>query len=657
MAAAAQLTGEEGAPDRAGASGSRFLTGAAALAATFSIAAALVGAFAYDLTVDEPFHLGWSRRLLESGETERESELHFNSKTPVTMANVAARKLAKRATSDQTTLRAASRLPTVAMLAVLLATTAAVGAALGGRALAGWALLLTALDPSLIAHGALATVDVPYAMATLLTLFAGLRLAERPAWPRALALGAALGLAFSTKFTAVLLLAGLLFLPLARPAPRAALARLAGFVALAGGVAAFVVCAAYLFQQFGVQLGEVGWRSGPFSRLARLLPGLWLPLPRDFLTGIDIVLGSEREKPFPVMILGERHPSGVWYYFAVVALLKTPLLTLAALAGGAVLALRGGLLRQPRARFLVANLVLTLAYFSLVFRMQIGYRFVLMCVPVVALVAASGLARLPARWSRAAAVAVLLAGVAENAPYLGNSLAFTNAAVRPKSTVYLLLADSNVDFGQNDGDVGAWIDRWRARGAHLDPVHLLPGDNIVNFNLASGAGPYHPHRWTRAQRLRPVDHFRHTWLLFRIGPEEFERLLSESRRLVPAAATACGGGEGGAAAGPRRIALEAETVLLCLTVEQETDVVLRGLSGTGTIGPADRSLREWDRIRAGSEAWYRLAPGRHALAASGRLEWRWEPRGPAPRLVVRPARLEKGYPVAVPPQPAPAPGP
>lgn len=40
-----------------------------------------------DWTYDEPSHLGWSSRLLETGETERASNFHYSSTTPVTLLN------------------------------------------------------------------------------------------------------------------------------------------------------------------------------------------------------------------------------------------------------------------------------------------------------------------------------------------------------------------------------------------------------------------------------------------------------------------------------------------------------------------------------------------------------------------------------------------
>ena len=90
-------------------------------------------------------------------------------------------------------LRFYSRLPTVAALALLLGLVYVVGRRFLGEAAAGLATTACALDPNLIANGAVATVDMIYALATLLTLGAVLWVVEKPSVPRGAAVGAALG--------------------------------------------------------------------------------------------------------------------------------------------------------------------------------------------------------------------------------------------------------------------------------------------------------------------------------------------------------------------------------------------------------------------------------------------------------------------------------
>jgi hypothetical protein len=183
--------------------------------------------------------------------------------------------------------------------------------------------------------------------------------------------------------------------------------RLAAGLALAGLVALALISAAYAFRRFGMPLSDLRWKSDLMLRLSRAFPDFALPVPADFLTGLDLVLDTERGKPINVVILGARHPDGVWHYFLVLWLLKTPVLVLVAVAFGLVRSVRLGLWREsPLVRVLGLGLLLHLAYFSLFFRYQTGYRFALMCVPLACLVAAAGLRPLletgrGARWTAA----------------------------------------------------------------------------------------------------------------------------------------------------------------------------------------------------------------------------------------------------------------
>src|SRR2546428_427884 len=76
--------------------------------------------------------------------------------------------------------RLAARLPSVVWLAALLGATFVLARRAAGEPAALIATAGTALDPSLVAHGSLATVDVPYVVATLATLATVLGFARAP---------------------------------------------------------------------------------------------------------------------------------------------------------------------------------------------------------------------------------------------------------------------------------------------------------------------------------------------------------------------------------------------------------------------------------------------------------------------------------------------
>ena len=599
---------------------------AAVLAAALGLAAALCSAWFQDMTTDEPLHLAWSRRLLESGATGRTRNEYFESKTPVSVVNVLARKAARRAfgAGDPRLLLFCARLPTVAEFAALLAVMALLARRWLDARTAALAVIACALDPSLIAHASLATVDVPYALAHLLGLAAALAFARDPSPRRGLVLGLALGLAFAVKLTAFLLLpaVGLALLVTRREGRwTGRAARVAAGLGLAALAAALALCAAYGFAGVARPLAETAWSSRPMAFVARWCPRLRLPVPGDFLTGVDLTLAREQDADWRVVMLGRIHRHGVVYYFPLLWLMKTPVLLLLAQVAGLVLA-AGMVLRRraPVLVFLAANLVLALAYFMLAFHAQIGYRFVLMCLPLSWLVAGAGLARLSGRWAAPAAALVLVLSVGEDAAYAGNQLAFTNLAVQPKKRVFRWITDSNVDWGQNRDKVESYRAMGGVPRAALDPPHLLPGPNLLRHDLASGNFRFQRYRWVR-ESLDPVAHFGHTYLLFDVTPPQFERLLAETRTLdagaADAAACSCGperrplGGREPLRLrpGPRR------AVVLCLSSAGGADVVVEDVSGALLLGPVEDQRRQ-DFLQAGQQAWYRLPPGLHAVTAS-----------------------------------------
>ena len=594
------------------------------LALAVGIAALLQGGYAawtQHRTIDEPMHLQWARRLLETGETERESQYMYNSKTPGTLPQaLATRAAAALGVSAGRPLRFAGRLATVAMLGALLVAVFATGRALFGERAGLIAAIGAALDPNLIAHGSLSTLDLAFALTSVLAAWAAIRFAERPGLLRGGWLGATVGLALAVKFSAVLIVVGLALLPLARDRRAERRTVRDGVLGLVASLVAAcaVVCAAYLFQGIGRTLGEARWHSEPFQAAAGLVPWLPLPVPADFLTGIDISFAHERAT-YDVVILDRLYVNGVWYYFGLLWLLKTPVLVLVATGAGLLLGIRRGLLGRPAARFLFAQLALFLLYFSLLFHAQVGYRFALMCLPLLYLLAAPGLAgvSLP-RWLRRLGVLVVATALAENVSYLGNPLSFTNAAVQPKTQVYRRIADSNLDWGQNGDKIDGWRRRPELAGAHWEPPHALAGPNVFSARtLTTGTG-FQRHRWLRTH-VEPLEHLGHTHFVFDMNAALFERLLHEDRRLEAARrpvgacpdveTMAAWPVEGLKAGGEDDVGEEA----LCVFTDRPSDVLLRVERGAVQAGECASPAENREDAATGQELWFRLAPGFHRL--------------------------------------------
>lgn len=594
----------------------------------------LHSAWHQDWTYDEPFHTGWSRRFLETGEMERTSIHNYSSTTPVTFLNVGLARLVHPRSAEAE--RFWTRFPTALWWLVLLFTVGAFARSYLAPGAAGIAIALAALDPSLRAHASLATVDVAFSVVVLWLLWATLEVFRAPTASRVATLGAALGLAYSVKYSA-LLVTPFAFSPLlyhawkARTDPRRVL-RLGLFAVLVAASAIVVINAAYAYVEVGVPMKGINHYSKGFAALVQKFPDLRLPFPKPFLSGLDLILSNERTMHWNAVVLGETFASGVWYYFLVVWMVKTPLALLLLATFGLRATLVAGIRRDRPVVFFLWIVLTSLAlYFSLVFRTQVGLRYMLMCVPLAYLIAAEGLApwlagrhafRVFSFSGTAAAIALVCLVLVETLPYAGNPLAFTNSLVWPKKNAYRWIADSNIDWGQNYGRNERLLTELGLRSRY-EPIHLLEGENVFRLNTVAGVWwNFDQHRWLR-EHARPASTLGHTYLRYQISRETFDAFLeTERRRAATSDPYPCGETQAsysGASAGP--LTLDGSVKIHCFRSEGTSDLVVSSESGSATVGFFSNGTCGGEEVGPGREVWFRLAPGTHPVCVTAKQAW------------------------------------
>ncbi len=459
------------------------------------------------VTFDELDHFSYAQRLLD-GQSERTLKKD-DSKTPVTTLNVLATRLAgvESALNVQNQSftnpiweppegfsRALwiARLPTVLWLALLCSLVWVWAARLYGPWGGMLSLVLTALSPSLLAHGRLITTDVPFATVTIAVLFAAWRYVERPSSRRAAVLGALLGVAQLVKFTGVLLFP---LLPLIvavgfyrRSSPRTRSMNPRAWLKHAGLVTALpllVINLGYGFDDTLFPLSSVELRSRVARRAQSLLGDVPIPLPKAYVTGLDWVKFRSDTGHFIMntYLLGELRQSRLRFvpeptgdraeasyqadnrgfrpfrtYFLVAWLFKEPLPSLLLLLGTlATLGRRhvGTGRGLPAARsaeaMLLVTLVSGLVFFSLFFRPQMGIRFILFLLPVGYLLCGRllrGVAIPTGRSARAIGAACVWLVISVGAGF-PDYLAYFNVLIGPRSNAYRFLVDSNLEWGQH----------------------------------------------------------------------------------------------------------------------------------------------------------------------------------------------------------------
>jgi hypothetical protein len=443
-----------------------------------------------------------------------------------------------------------ARAVVVLLALVAAAVTARWAFALYGEGAALVALFLFTFSPSLLAHGHLATLDMPGTLGFLLALYANWRLLADPSPRRAAWLGAAVGVANLLKLSGFVLFAMILATWAVRTfaeRPRdVRLATWARLMAIAGAVALLVVNAGYAFDGSLTPLREATLADGgKLARLAGGAPWLRLPLPRPFIDGIDMVLevGKVREPSY--FLAGELSADGWWYYHLAAFAVKCPLpVLLASIA--ATVAWAMGYSRGRRDYAVFMPVALLFAANSAFNSLHIGERHVLAAYPLLFIAISPWLAgaiegvcrgrraeaERPAaatsgrQWSAAVVAVGVLAWTAVGTVAVApRYLQFFNEAAGGPAGGHRVLIDSNLDWGQDLIRLREWMGRNRVDSvalAYFGRVHpsiygiaftplergLSRGAAVVSASFLMGR----PYFWYLGGRLRWVPHETYGWL-------------------------------------------------------------------------------------------------------------------------------------------------
>ena len=436
--------------------------------------------------------------------------------------------------NDGQRLILSSRAVAIGLFLALLLAVGAAARELFGDAGALLAMALVAFDPNWLAHGHLATADVPFALAALGTLLAANRWLSRPSLPRLALLAICFAASALVKFSWPMLIPALLVMALVARlqmgwrATVRTLAVGAGALALTailaiwtaygfrfratdgGGSAPFPIAVPSDYGQPPPQSAALAWETvlhDPATAADRR--GLTVPLlriahagrllPEPYLFGIAFIEKKAIDRA--AYLRGAYSNRGFPFYFLWALAIKTPLPLLLLFLGGLALTADG--IRRGTQRWspLAVGLgVFAGLYFVTLARsgLNLGYRHLLPVTAVLA-IAAGGLApsRFPVRWRRPLVVAVGLAlGWLAIATLLAapHWIGYFNETVGGWRQGHRYLLDSNLDWGQD-------LLRLRARLASEPddrPVWLLqaghpPLPQGMKVRWLWGEGSHIPH--------------------------------------------------------------------------------------------------------------------------------------------------------------------
>ena len=499
------------------------------------------------ITYDEHNHLAYGKQMLELN-----SWRFDDSKMPVSALNAIPQKLADLLPENPLTpilKKPQMGRPVTLAVSILLALLVFHWAkSLYGAPAGLLALFLYAFDPNITAHAQLITTDLYAAITITLAGYTFWRFARKRSWKNGLICAIALGLAQIAKYTAVFLyvLFPLLLLvhdgsyllsTIRRRRQQVLLSytwKGAVYLLVFALVSLLIINIGFLFNQTMTPFGAYQFRSELFQSFQTRTPALAsvrIPLPYPYVEGLDWIVYKERTGIGygRIYMLGHLRQKGQGFigYFFAAYLFKVPLAAQVLTWAAAVMLLRKFSWNRLRRRelFLLGPVIFFLIYFNFFYKAQIGIRFILMIFPMI-YVFTSGLVQQGitlSRRSRIALAALSVYLIGSVLSYYPQYLAYFNELVPDRRMAYKIIADSNLDWGQN----GWYLEKYlnKHNGASYNPAYPVSGTIVVSVNdLVGITSEPEKFEWLR-DNFSPTDTIEYSYLIFEVTPEKLEEIM------------------------------------------------------------------------------------------------------------------------------------
>lgn len=372
------------------------------------------------------------------------------------------------------------------------------------------AVTLWCFLPEAIANGQLLTPDSAATSLGLVFCYTLWHWQRRPSWIGAVGVGVSLGIALLSKTTWLVAYPLLLIITLIWVhAPEATIPWKQRWsqVAAIFLLSVYVINMGYLFEGSGTRLGDFPFVSSTLSGEKAQIAGNrfsdgWLgkipiPLPRNFVLGIDVQKYEFDEREYDSYLRGEWRQKGWWHYYLYAIAIKTPLGHLAMLLLAAItLKQRTSLPLADLASLLLPGIAILGLVSS-----QTGFnhhlRYVLPAMPYLLIFASSAVAftsKLVGTWKPQLIVALACwSGVSCLFCFPHNQSYFNELVGGPFHGPEHLL-NSNVDWGQDVHRVRNWLNN----NAKATPLQFIPYCNYDIHAIDAEAD------WIRPQNLREL---------------------------------------------------------------------------------------------------------------------------------------------------------
>ena len=500
-------------------------------------------------TYDEAAHFRYGEQILDLN-----SDRFDDSKMPITALNAAVYRIALNIFPDQISSlyrpERVGRLATIGFSA-LIGLLVYFWAREWGACAGVLALFLYVFEPNILAHSRLITTDVYVMGMVTLSVFLFWKFLSKPTLGRGALAAIAIGIAQIAKYTAIFLFPMLLFLALLYFLPgylngsqkRAVHGKISGFLKIAIISLVFILVslaiinAGFLLNNTFKQFGDYVFRSSLFQSIQSRMDGLSsipVPVPYPYLEGLDWIVHRERtgDGYGDLYLLGElREGKGFPGYFLVAMLFKLPIGLLLILVFSLVVYIKSFRWKAffERDAFILIPLVFFLVYFNFFFRAQIGIRFLLPAFPFLIIFCGS-LVRDLNTWRpemKLMLITFLVSIIISVSSYFPHYLSYFNEILMDRSRAYEILADSNLDWGQNKNTLSHFL----AENPDFifEPEEPTAGIIVVGVNRLVGITENpETYSWLRDCEL-PIGNYAYSYLIFEVSADDLLHLSTCER--------------------------------------------------------------------------------------------------------------------------------
>ncbi len=337
--------------------------------------------------------------------------------------------------------------------------------------------------PLILGHGATVNHDVPGAAMLVVACFSFLRLWRTGSSQAATLCGIASGIAVLTRTTNIAFVGLWLFistLPLSKETGSLSWPRRTGHALIVLALTLLLLNLGYEFQGAFTPLGEYefvssslnGSLTGEIGNRFRgtIIEYLPVPLPKDFVIGIDLQQRDFESPSFSSYLFGEWRSRGWWYYYLVGWLIKTPIgfqvLFLLATIGFLWDCCRRQV--QFEECLVVSTIVLMFVLAAFKSGFTIHYRYIIPASPFIAILCGR-IWRRDSPWSHRQnfGSAMIAYGVLSSLLVFPHSMSYFNEFAGGPSNGGQYLSHSSSDWGQDLYALREWLAKQRRIGRDI----------------------------------------------------------------------------------------------------------------------------------------------------------------------------------------------